>query len=324
MYFCMILSREKLLRIKHDLGIDVPFQKGFDVPVRNCWHFSTDGNAVDVIFYDETVFIEGMNRIYIVLQKYDVIILAFVLMDNHLHFVLYGPFEECNRFMHEYVRRLSWSISRRHGDRNKIDPVSISHQAVEDADYLKTVICYTVKNPSVAGIGFHALDYPWSSGALYFRRKDLWTSPSWTGDGALSVERFTGRERKRVLKTSSDESMPVHMVGPLIFPGEYVAYQVVEKVYRTCRSFHYFFCKSREESVDARGGMISHLSLPMQEMRQHKNEVCKELFGTTGTKSLATAQRLKLARVLKSRYNSSIKQIARLCGLVYDEVKDII
>jgi hypothetical protein len=33
-------------------------------------------------------------------------------------------------------------------------------------------------------------------------------------------------------------------------------------------------------------------------------------------------QRLRLARTLRSRYNSSIKQIARLAGLVYDEVKD--
>ena len=31
-----------------------------------------------------------------------------------------------------------------------------------------------------------------------------------------------------------------------------------------------------------------------------------------------------MARTLRSRYNSSIKQIVRLCGLVYDEVKDLI
>ena len=321
---CMKLTREKLLRMETDLGINAPYQKGFDVPVRNCWHFSTDGNAVDVIFYDETDFIEGMNRIYIVLQEYDVVILAFVLMDNHLHFILYGSFEECNRFMHEYVRRLSWSISRRHGERRKMDPVSISHQAVEDVNYLKTVICYTVKNPSVAGIGYNALDYPWSSGALYFRKKGLWSSPFWTLDGAVSSERLTGRCRNKVLKGAPDDGSPVRMVGPMIFPGEYVAYETVEKIYRTCKGFHYFFCKSREESVEERGGTISHLSLPMQEMRQHKNDVCQELFGTMSAKSLSTVQRLRLARVLKSRYNSSVKQIARLCGLVYDEVKELI
>lgn len=320
----MKLSRERLLRLENDLGVNAPYQKGFEVPVRNCWHFSTDGNAVDVIFYDETDFIEGMNRIYLVVRMYDVVILAFVLMDNHIHFILHGTFEECNKFMHEYVRRLSWAISRRHGDRRKMGPVNISQQAVGDVGYLKTVICYTIKNPPVAGIGFHALDYPWSSGALYFRKTGFWTSPFWTADSAVTLERLSGRKRARILKTVPDDGSVLRMIGPMIFPGEYVAYETVERLFRTCRGFNYFLCRSKEELVDARGGMISHLSLPLQEMRQHKNEVCQELFGTTSTKSLATAQRLKLARALKARYNSSLKQIARLCGLVYDEVKEII
>ena len=114
------------------------------------------------------------------------------------------------------------------------------------------------------------------------------------------------------------------MVGPLVFPGEYVAYEVVERVFKTCKSFNYFLCITREEDVDARGGSISLLSIPMQEMRQHKKEVCEELFGTKIVKRLSTDQRLRLARTLRSRYNSSIKQIVRLSGLAYDEVKDLL
>ena len=49
----MKLTREKLIRMENDLGVNIPYQKGFDAPVRNCWHFSTDGNSVDLIFYDE-------------------------------------------------------------------------------------------------------------------------------------------------------------------------------------------------------------------------------------------------------------------------------
>ena len=75
-------------------------------------------------------------------------------------------------------------------------------------------------------------------------------------------------------------------------------------------------------AVDARGGSISFLSIPLQEMRQHKNEVCKERFGKQSVKGLSTEQRLRLARTLRARYNSSLKQIARLSGLVYYEVKD--
>ena len=74
--------KEKLLRqIVSDLGLDRPFVKGQDIPIKNCWHFSTDGNAVDFMFYDEEDFINGMNRIFVLLLKYDIVILAFILMD---------------------------------------------------------------------------------------------------------------------------------------------------------------------------------------------------------------------------------------------------
>ena len=83
-------------------------------------------------------------------------------------------------------------------------------------------------------------------------------------------------------------------------------------------------CVSKESEVDSRGGAISRLSIPIQEMRQHKNELCWEMFGAKSIKGLDTRQRLILAKALRSRYNSSIKQIARLTGLVFDELKDLL
>ena len=49
-------------RIETDLGLDVPFVKGERIPVSDCWHFCTDGNAVDSMFRDEQDFIDGMNE----------------------------------------------------------------------------------------------------------------------------------------------------------------------------------------------------------------------------------------------------------------------
>ena len=76
--------------------------------------------------------------------------------------------------------------------------------------------------------------------------------------------------------------------------------------------------------IESRGGAISRLSIPIQEMRQYRNEICKELYGVESIRTLSAKERLKLAKVIRSRYNSSLKQIARVCGLVYEEVKDMI
>ena len=124
-----------------DLGIGVQFIKGETIAVRNCWHFSTDGNAVGTMFYDAADFKDAMNRIAVVTALYNVVILAFVLMDTHVHFVLYGEFDECNRFMHDFIKRTSMSISFRHGERKTMLNLPISHQKIDDLHYLKTVIC---------------------------------------------------------------------------------------------------------------------------------------------------------------------------------------
>ena len=320
----MKLNRKLLAQIESDLGLNVPFVRGQKIKIKNCWHFSTDGNAVDAMFENDDDFIAGMNRVFVVVQGYNVVILAFSLMDTHVHFILYGTFEECNRFMHEYVRLTSWYISVTHKESNKLDGVPIRHQPVEDDAYLKIVICYTVKNAPVGGIMFNALDYPWSSGPLYFKRPGYWSSPRWM-DGTGPSEPMGIAQSREVLRTRKDEltHAKTRMIGPLVFPGEYVACEIVERLFKTCKSFNYFLCITREDDVDSRGGSIALLSIPMQEMRQHKNEVCLELFGKKNIKSLTTEQRLRLARMLRHRYNSSIKQIARLCGLVYDEVKDL-
>lgn len=317
-----------------DLGLNVPYVKGQNVSVRNCWHFCTDGNAVDALFKDEDDFRYGMNQIFVMSRLFRVTILAFSLMDTHVHFVLHGNFGDCNRMMHEYLRRLSIHISVRYREHNKLLRMPLTHQSVDNDFYLKTVICYTIKNAPVAGLPYNAWDYPWSSGPLYFRPKGCWNSPQWSRTAI--VTNLKGRMMRSILHSQStvsshgvtdiedDGFLNVKVLDGLVLPEEYVAYEIVEKIFRTHRSFNYFMSITKDSDVDSRGGLISRLTVPMQEMRQHRRELSMEMFGTDLLKQLDMPRRIRLARALKSRYNSSVKQIARLCGLVYDEVKNML
>ena len=312
---------QQTCRLHDDLGLDAPFSRGRDNPVNNCWHFCTDGKAVDVMFYDENDFIAGMNRIYTVIQKFRILILAFVLMDTHIHFVLHGDYDACNGFMHEYLRRTSQYISTEHNLSKPLHDIPVTHQVIDTDSYLKTVICYVCKNAPVGGLPYMPYDYPWSSAPLYFRNTGSWATPAWASGKGLTVSEMSHREKREFLKSKEVSSMgDVKMCGKLIFPGEYVAVEPVERLYRSARSFQYFMGRSKSDDVESRGGAISYLTIPIQEMRQHKNEMCKELFGVCTVKNLGTAQRMKLARALKSKYNCSLKQISRLCGLVFEEI----
>lgn len=324
---CMKISRELLCQIESDLGLNVPFIKGQDINIKNVWHFYSDGSSVDMMFGTEDDLRHGINRIFTLSLNCKCVILAFALMDTHFHFVLYGEFEECNRFIHEYLRQTSQYLTAEYGERHKLRGVDTSHQSVGTLSYLRTVICYTVKNPPTGGLPYLAHTYPWSSGPLYFAGSNTsWASTRWTSliAGCPRLSQMTLKEQNVIIHNRSKIEYDARVIDGIVFPGDYVAYEIVEKIFKTCRCFNYFMCKSKESDVDALGGTISHLSMPMREMRQYKNETCMELFGHASAKMLDTRQRILLARTLRARYYSSDRQIIRLCGLVYDEVKDLL
>lgn len=324
----MRISEGRKKRIISDLGLNLQILKGQDLPVKDCWHFYTDGNAIDSLFHDEEDFRDGMNRIYKLSHSFDADILAFSLMDTHVHFALHGDFDECNRFMHEYLRLTSYHISKKYGEKNKLENLEVKYQEVKTASYLKILICYIFKNAPVGGLPFTAYDYPWSSGPLMFRRSGYWSSPLWIQESSVHPESNLSDlgcvEKRRLLKSKQIFEGDVRIIDEVVFPGEYVVYELVERLFRTYKSFNYFMCKSKESDIESMEAIVSSLSIPIQEMRQHKNELCLEMFGKSDIRSLDTSKRLRLAKALKFRYNSSPKQICRLCGIKYDEVRDIL
>lgn len=318
----MKIPNELLGRLEADLCLNVPFVKGENLHIRNCWHFCTDGNAVDALFHDEQDFIDGMNRLYVVSRKFGIAILAFALMDTHIHLIVSGERTECSSFVHEYLRRTSMHLTRKHLRSNMLRRIPVTVQEIRDDFYLKKAICYVIKNPVHAGLPFMPYDYPWSSGALYFRTPGFWTSVGLPSSHRL--EKMSTPERRALLKTRTTAGLNPLMNGNLVFPGEYVAVEIVERIFRSCRSYSYFMWNSREDDLNPLGQAASGMSMPLSEMRQLRDETSRELYGRKGLKNLNMAQRIELARALRSRYDCSAKQVIRICGLIYDEAKDII
>lgn len=323
----MKLTNETTRQIEKDLNLSMYVEKGVDLTVKNCWHFSTDGKAVDLLFFDDIDFQDGINCIYLLSRKFQIVILSFVLMDNHVHFILYGTKDECRKFILEFIRRTAMRISFRHKILHPLQGIPISCQPIKGQRYLKTAICYVVKNPTAAGKNYNYYDYPWSSGSLYFRTMSnemTWCIPEWAktanDHGGRSLKY---REKRSLLKTHDKLVETVRMNKGVIMPDEFVASQIVEMLFRTPRSMGYFMGKNSEE-VEEKSGQLSLLTIPWTEMRQNKESICLEMFGTSSIRGLDTRQRLKLARALKSKYDCSPRQIARLSGLVYEEISDLL
>ena len=85
------------------------------------FHFATEGLKDDMLFCSVTEFIAGVNRIALCLIRlgpdHPVQVICFCLMDNHVHFILYGLEEDCILFMERYKLATELWL-RHHGKEN--------------------------------------------------------------------------------------------------------------------------------------------------------------------------------------------------------------
>ena len=97
------------------------------------FHVCTDGNSLPWMFQDEKDFIAGVNRIAICYIKVKIKVIAYVLMDNHVHFLLYGTSTQCTTFINLYKRLTGRWILTRYGisGHMKLLPTEISKHPIK-------------------------------------------------------------------------------------------------------------------------------------------------------------------------------------------------
>lgn len=306
--------------VLYDLGISRRVQRGEKLLVRHCYHFCSDGTRVDELFRCREDYIVAMNLIAVTSCDYPVLILAFCLMDNHFHFVLYGEADDCSSFVREYVRRLGISMTKRTCGREKLDMSMVSYKEITDADYLKTVICYVHRNPPAGRLPYPPWLYPYSSGNLLFAgalEETDWCIPRWMRKSALG--KLSDLSYREMSAISRSENLPKNwrVCGQLIFPGEYVATGLVERIFGTPRAYLYFLGACRDKELDTQCESFISMSIPDKEMRVIRDEVLGEMFPGQILRHLSVTQRAALANRLKSRYGCPAKQLARMVNLSY-------
>ena len=79
------------------------------------FHVCTDGRSLPWMFQDEGDFIAGVNRIGICCHRTGAKVIAYVLMDNHVHFVLHGTMPECKEFITLYKQLTGTWIHIKYG-----------------------------------------------------------------------------------------------------------------------------------------------------------------------------------------------------------------
>ena len=122
-------------------------------------HITQRASGAELLFHEEDDYLEMLARLKQVSRTHDIEFLTFVLMPNHVHFLLHQ--NEAN--LHEAMRDLFSKYARRHNKKYERKGHLVGgryRQAVcLDESYFLAVSLYIHLNPVRAGLVVHPADY---------------------------------------------------------------------------------------------------------------------------------------------------------------------
>ena len=280
------------------------------------WFVTTDHLTKKIWFRDEEDFKMGMNLVAVLAVALDVDVLSFILMSNHVHFVLCCSEAKAHQFIKEFKKRHSQYMNKKYGVKELLRRVHVQVDPVSGADEsLEWVIAYTNMNSVAAGICLAPTGYPWGTGDTFFKAKP-----------AKGRRIGTYSDRARVALLHSTQPMPPHLlVGDdgYILPDSYVDVEKVQNLYHTPKRMNYFLvnsskAKRRLDAKDNAPNFRDQVILPAI------GDLCQSLFQKSSLEALIQDELAELLKQLRYRFSSHANQLARVTGIPYQKVVDLL
>lgn len=275
------------------------------------YFISTDHLTDCLWFQDNADFKIGMNYVAILATSLNIQILSFILMSNHVHFVLAGSRPDVVRFITEFKRRYSSYYRHKYGKQEFLrrNDVNIKEIFLED-EALERAIAYVQMNSVAANICAHASLYPWGTGSAFFN-----SNPR----SGKTASGFSGNALMRLFH--SKESVPGHFLildSGYVDPMSYVPVRFVEQLFRTPTRMNYFLNNSSKARV--RLEKIPTPSFRDQNILASIPDLSYSLFRAKDYHELQETQLSELVKQMRFRFSADIGQLARVLELSYEEV----
>lgn len=274
------------------------------------WLITTAHLENRLLFKDFEDFIVGMNYLAVLSFKYGIIVLAFILMSNHVHLVAIGRRDDIETFVTMWKSLYSKYLAAKYGVRDFLRRLEVDIRPVpEESEALERAVAYVQMNCVAANICTSPYEYPWGTGSTFFKVKE---------EKGMRLGDFSARARYKLLhcKTDVPSDWKVCEEG-YVLPSSYVDVDRVELLFRTPKRMNYFLqssskAKQRMETIEdglpAFRDQVISAALP---------DLCRSLFGKVSVKELSDNQLIELLRQLRFRFASNVNQIARVVGLTY-------
>ena len=278
--------------------------------MKHYFFISTAHLADRLWFRDEEDFIAAMNYVAVVAFLTGCKVLAFILMSNHVHFVLLCSREEAEDFMRRFKRLYAAYYQKKYGVCELLRRNGVDFQEVREGDEsLERAIAYVLMNCVAANICLDPSAYPWGTGNILFNYHPL--PETRLGD-------YSGRAQIRILR--SNVKLPAdYLLAPegYILPQSYISVKGLEALFRSPKRLHYFLRASSKARLRMEGnaapGFRDQLILAACE------DLCHTLFRADRFSDLSLNQKAEMLRQLGRRFSADINQLCRVTGIPYAE-----
>ena len=269
-------------------------------------------------FRDDGDFAVGMNYVAIVAYRHKGMrILFFILMSNHVHFVVYGEYEDVLDFINDFKGRYSHYYALKYGINNLLLDNEVKIKVIDLNDEgLEWTGAYVMMNCVAANICSHPSQYKWGSGNLVF-------NPSRPSGRPLTD--FSRRALRRMLHSKTSSLPKRWTIGEdgFILPQNYIDVGEVEQIFRKVSRLNFFL----NNSSKAKKRLDSDEKYPAfkdQVVLSALPDLLRSLFGKKSFGELSVSEKVECIRQIRFRFSADITQAARVCGISYSEAAKLI
>ena len=278
----------------------------------NYYFITTEHLENRIWFRDDEDYKVAMNKVALVAGLMDIRVLSFILMSNHVHFLIEASDKaEAERFITEFKNQYARYVRHKYGTKELLRRNSVEIQPVENLDEaVERVIAYIQMNCVAANICSHPSLYPWGTGNCFFAE---------TKRRGVRLDTLSKRARKKLLHSRWDLSGNCHLgVDGYILPESYIQVQQVESIFWSAKRYNYFLNASSKAKRRLETGEAPSFKDPV--VLAGMEDLCHSLFRREHIWGLSDKEQAELLRQLSFRFSSNVEQLSRISGIGKEKV----
>ena len=290
--------------------------------VRRCrmrkFYFLSSSHLEDkLLFQDDEDYKAGMNYVAIAALRAGVEVLVFVLMSNHVHFILWARDADARIFSEIFKRLYSGYYRKKYGIDHLLRRNNVDYREVPVRDEkLMRAIAYVIMNPVAANICLSPTTYRWGCGASFFSSRPL---------KGKSLSSMSVREKMRFLhsKQAPDVGWILCDEG-YILPESFIRKDFVESLFGTAKRLNFFLINSAKAKKATDTWEHIQPSFQDQTLIYVMRDIYSSVFRKSRWEELSISEKERLVYEMRRRLGPDPVQLSRVLGVRPDELSEII